>query len=56
MGYDLHPLQCIAERKRFYEKAIPEQWLVLFTHDHHTPMGRVVIDERGKPILTPGRQ
>ena len=56
MGYDLDPLRCITERKRFYERAIPERWLVLFTHDHHTPMGRVVIDERGKPVITPGRR
>lgn len=51
MGYDLDPLECIAQRKRFYEKAIPEQWLVLFTHDHHTPMARIVLDERGRPVV-----
>ncbi len=49
MGYDLNPLECIAQRKRFYARAIPEEWLVLFTHDHHTPMARIVLDERGKP-------
>ena len=41
MGYDLDPLRVIEERKRFYSRAIPEQWLVLFTHDHDTPLGRV---------------
>ena len=51
MGYDLDPLRVIAERKRFYARAIPEQWLVLFTHDHHVPMGRVEVDERGRPRL-----
>lgn len=51
MGYDLDPLTCIEERKRFYAKAIPQKWLVLFTHDHHTPMGRVVVNERGRPVL-----
>jgi glyoxylase-like metal-dependent hydrolase (beta-lactamase superfamily II) len=49
MGYDLDPLRTIEERKRFYRRAIPEQWLVLFTHDHETPMARVVLDEKGKP-------
>ncbi len=34
MGYDLDPLTCIEQRKRFYSRAIPEKWLVLFTHDH----------------------
>jgi len=51
MGYDLDPLTCIVQRKRFYARAIPEQWLVLFTHDHHTPMGYVGLNEKGKPIL-----
>ena len=51
MGYDLDPLRCIEERKRFHARAIPEQWLVLFTHDHDTPMARVVLDAKGKPIV-----
>lgn len=51
MGYDLDPLSCIEQRKRFYSRAIPEQWLVLFTHDHHAPMGYVALNEKGKPIL-----
>ena len=49
MGYDLDPLVCIAQRKRFYRRAIPEQWLVLFTHDHHTPMAHITLDDKGKP-------
>jgi glyoxylase-like metal-dependent hydrolase (beta-lactamase superfamily II) len=51
MGYDLDPLTCIEQRKRFYSRAIPEQWLVLFTHDHHTPMGRIEWTDKGKPRL-----
>ncbi|WP_130423109.1 MBL fold metallo-hydrolase [Edaphobacter modestus] len=50
MGYDLDPLECIAQRKRFYQRAIPEKWLVLFTHDHRTPMAQVVLNEKGKPV------
>jgi glyoxylase-like metal-dependent hydrolase (beta-lactamase superfamily II) len=50
MGYDLDPVECIAQRKRFYERAIPEDWLVLFTHDHHTPMARIGLNEKGKPV------
>ncbi len=53
MGYDLYPLTCIEERKRFYQRAIPEKWLVLFTHDHHTPMGYVTLNDKGKPVLMP---
>jgi glyoxylase-like metal-dependent hydrolase (beta-lactamase superfamily II) len=53
MGYDLDPVECIAQRKRFYQRAIPEQWLVLFTHDHHTPAARITRNEKGKPIVLP---
>ena len=51
MGYDLDPIACIAERKRFYQRAIPEQWLVLFTHDHHTPYGHIAVNDIGKPVI-----
>jgi glyoxylase-like metal-dependent hydrolase (beta-lactamase superfamily II) len=51
MGYDLDPLTCIEQRKRFLSRAIPEQWLVLFTHDHHHPMGYVEWGPKGKPQL-----
>jgi glyoxylase-like metal-dependent hydrolase (beta-lactamase superfamily II) len=51
MGYDLYPLTCIEQRKRFLGRAIPEQWLVLFTHDHDHPMGFVEPGAKGKPQL-----
>jgi Zn-dependent hydrolases, including glyoxylases len=51
MGYDLDPLETIVQRKRFYQRAIPEQWLVLFTHDHRTPMARIGLNEKEKPIV-----
>ncbi|MDE3106249.1 MAG: MBL fold metallo-hydrolase [Acidobacteriota bacterium] len=53
MGYDLDPLRCIEERKRFYRRAIPEDWLVLFTHDHETPMARLTTNEKGRPVVRP---
>ena len=51
MGYDLDPVTCIAERKRFYERAIPEEWLVLFTHDHFTPAAYLTLNDKGKPVV-----
>jgi glyoxylase-like metal-dependent hydrolase (beta-lactamase superfamily II) len=51
LGYDLYPLTCIEERKRFLGRAVPEEWMVLFTHDHHRPMGYVAWNDRGKPEL-----
>jgi len=50
-GYDLFPLTSIEERKRFYQRAISEKWLVLFTHDHHRPMGTIQMNEKGRPQL-----
>ena len=51
MGYDLDPVETIAQRKRFYQRAIPENWLVLFTHDHETPMARIGLNEKSKPVV-----
>jgi len=53
IAYDLDPVRTIEERKRFYQRAIPEQWTVLFTHDHHTPAAKVSLNERGKPVARP---
>lgn len=44
-GVDLYPLTSIESRKRYYAKAIPEQWLTVFTHDDKTPWAYV---ERGE--------
>jgi glyoxylase-like metal-dependent hydrolase (beta-lactamase superfamily II) len=52
MGYDLDPVTCIAERKRFLARAIPERWMVLFTHDHHMPAATLSLNEKGKPVAT----
>jgi glyoxylase-like metal-dependent hydrolase (beta-lactamase superfamily II) len=49
MGYDLYPLTVVEQRKRFYARAIPDQWLVFFSHDHDLPFCRVALNEKGKP-------
>jgi glyoxylase-like metal-dependent hydrolase (beta-lactamase superfamily II) len=56
MGYDLDPVTCIEQRKRFLARAIPEQWLVLFTHDHHVPMGYIELNEKKKPVIRQGHR
>ena len=53
MGYDLYPLMTIASRHRFYGEAIPERWLVAFTHDHETPLAYLEMGEKGKPVARP---
>jgi len=37
MAYDLFPLETIESRKRYYEHAVPERWLTVFTHDPKIP-------------------
>ncbi len=51
MSYDLDPLSVIEHRKRFYERAIPEGWLVLFTHDHAVPAAYLTRNEKGRPVV-----
>ena len=41
MSFDLFPLKTIENKKRFYARAIPEKWLVLFTHDAKVPIASV---------------
>jgi len=51
MSYDLDPMTVIEQRKRFYKRALPENWLVFFTHDHHTPFGYLGLNDRGKVVM-----
>jgi glyoxylase-like metal-dependent hydrolase (beta-lactamase superfamily II) len=51
MGYDLDPVTCIANRKKFLQRAIDGDWLVLFTHDHQLPAAKLMWNEKGKPVV-----
>jgi glyoxylase-like metal-dependent hydrolase (beta-lactamase superfamily II) len=50
MGFDLYPLETIESRKRYYSRAIPENWLTMFTHDPNVPWRYLDKDERGKIV------
>jgi glyoxylase-like metal-dependent hydrolase (beta-lactamase superfamily II) len=56
LGYDLYPLESIDNKHRFYELAIPEQWLVVFTHDHELPWAYLELGEKGRPVTRDIRQ
>jgi glyoxylase-like metal-dependent hydrolase (beta-lactamase superfamily II) len=45
MAFDLYPLDTLYSKKKFYAEAIPEEWLVIFTHEPKTPWGHVHLDE-----------
>jgi len=51
MGYDLDPVTCIANRKKFLQRAIEGDWLVLFTHDHQVPAAKLQWNEKGKAVV-----
>ena len=48
MAFDLYPLQTVESKKQYYERAIPERWLTVFTHDPKTPWAYVERDPLGK--------
>jgi glyoxylase-like metal-dependent hydrolase (beta-lactamase superfamily II) len=50
MGFDLYPLETIESRKRYYSRALPENWLTMFTHDPNVPWSYLGKDERGKIV------
>lgn len=53
MAFDLYPLLTIENRKKYYEQALPERWLTVFTHDDAVPWGYVERGERGKLVVNP---
>jgi glyoxylase-like metal-dependent hydrolase (beta-lactamase superfamily II) len=53
MAFDLYPLDTIENRKRLYSEALPGNWLLVFTHDHKTPMAHIRKNEDGKLTATP---
>ncbi len=50
MGFDLYPLETIESKKRYYERALTEKWLTIFTHDPKTPWAYIEQDELGKMV------
>jgi glyoxylase-like metal-dependent hydrolase (beta-lactamase superfamily II) len=49
MAYDLFPLEVLENRKRYYARAVPEQWLTIFTHDPNVPWAYI---EKGENKLS----
>lgn len=48
MAFDLFPLETIESRKQFYSRAVPEKWLVMYTHDPNLPWTCVEKDNKGR--------
>jgi glyoxylase-like metal-dependent hydrolase (beta-lactamase superfamily II) len=41
MSYDLYPLQTLANKKMYFERALAEDWIVAFVHDPQLFFGKV---------------
>jgi glyoxylase-like metal-dependent hydrolase (beta-lactamase superfamily II) len=50
MAFDLYPVETIESRKRYYSRAIPENWLTMFTHDPEVPWAYVERNSSGKIV------
>lgn len=51
MGYDLEPLVTLESRRRLYERAEAEQWLLVFEHDPAVVCGRLGKDGKGVGLV-----
>jgi glyoxylase-like metal-dependent hydrolase (beta-lactamase superfamily II) len=52
MGYDVEPLRTLESRRAIYQRAVAENWLMIFEHDATVPWGRLEMSG-GTPILKP---
>jgi glyoxylase-like metal-dependent hydrolase (beta-lactamase superfamily II) len=48
MGYDRFPELVIDEKQKLYDRAVPEHWLLFFTHDPEMAASEVTLDEKAK--------
>src|SRR5882724_3885784 len=51
MGYDLDPARTVETKRALFERAIAEDWIVLWGHDLEHHGGRLAYDKDGKPFV-----
>lgn len=47
-AYDVEPLETIRVKKKWQEWAIEKNSNLIFQHDTHTRLGRLIINDRGR--------
>jgi len=52
MGYDLHPLDTMAQKERLLHQAIRGQWVSFFEHDPDNACG-IIYEEDGRQLFRP---
>ena len=53
MGYDLEPLVTLETRRRIYQRAETEEWLLIFEHDPTIVAGRLAREGKGVALVEP---
>ncbi len=53
MGYDLEPLVTLETRRRIYQRAETEGWLLIFEHDPTIVAGRLAREGKGVALVEP---
>lgn len=53
MGYDLYPVETLAQKKRWLPRAAEGGWTVGLVHDPQTPFGRLALRDGGGWQVTP---
>jgi len=53
MGYDLYPVELLERKKELLERAIRDEWICVFEHDHEVPVARIREAERGRLTAEP---
>ena len=48
MGYDMRPLDTLAEKKKMLTKAVEEDWVLVFEHDPKNECATLYRDEKGR--------
>lgn len=52
-AFDLFPLETIENKKRIYEQAVLEKWLMVFTHETGMPWAYLESDDKGGIVARP---
>jgi hypothetical protein len=53
MGYDVEPLRTLETRRAVYQRALAEEWLLVFQHDPAVALGRLAAAEKGVALVEP---
>jgi len=53
MGYDVEPLVTLETKRRVLRRALEEDWLLVFEHDHTMAWGRVAFDGKAYGLSAP---